>query len=236
MGIDAAYELAERSYLPRRSQFVADLNNEVRQRIAELASKGIHGGPTVQYVVQAGSENMIARCAAAADELQRACNSKHIVFYPGLLDDLNTGFDLLTESDAASATNNIAAAISYLPNLVAVKAAVAQAMLQARLQGAATAKADLAHFAANLEYEAASAASAAPTARNTAPSKLSRALLLRRIERVLKWAGLIGGAIGAGVAIDRVATALLGEVHKAPQSSVSPIPATSSALGDTKAR
>ena len=133
------------------------------------------------------------------------------------------------------ATNNIAAAISYLPNPVAVKAAVAQAMLQARLQGAATAKADLAHFAANLEYEAASANPPPPTAGCNCVEAVPPPFTSK--DRAgFEMGGLIGGAIGAGVAIDRVATALLGEVHKAPQGSVSPIPATSSALGDTKAR
>jgi hypothetical protein len=144
------FELTQQAYFARRSENLASLEPELREILdaAVVACGGL--GPFAFLMIRVGIKRMKSDCAFASRELRRACESYGVRAGPGstLLADLYDAWDTLVPEGPSSITATIKEKCAALPNPAAAQNDVDRGLSEARLQGRALARADLAHFVA----------------------------------------------------------------------------------------
>lgn len=185
----AVYTLAEQSYLPKRGDGINTLLADVQRAVAEFAALGIVGGPTVAKASEIANVQLRVNGRFAADDLLRACRTHNLRYYPELVTDLTEAYQRLTAAEVPGIVNNVAAKLAYIPDPGAVRGNLELVLQQGYAGQLASAIAEFAHYATELQVAETEAAAAVPAPARPTP--------WRRFVRSAKDVGIIAGAVAA---------------------------------------
>jgi hypothetical protein len=109
---DLASESLSAALLPRQREYPS----RTRKILAEMASRGIHGGPTAMLMSREAIDEIEKRVEIATKELERATESKGVRYYKNLGTDLGEALQRLCDGRYNDVLSDFNTLSNTLPN------------------------------------------------------------------------------------------------------------------------
>ena len=151
---EAVFDLAAKGFVVARTADLATMTDEVRQAQAQLAARGIRGGPGIFQFCEIAKQHVAIHCEFARTEILRACESHHVSFGESLAQDLVEGFNRLTDREVELMENQLRDPMLPHNTGPASTSALHTVATQALAQGRAAAITEFEHFSIRLKNAA----------------------------------------------------------------------------------